>query len=276
MNSGALTIRLWGVRGSIPVSGEAFRIFGGNTIAFEVRCGERILLFDAGSGLPRAGRVLKAEGMERADLFFTHCHYDHIIGLPFFKPLYDPGAALTVWSGHLAGVMTTRDMVKSFMNAPWFPVGPGVCRAHLSYRDFVPGAVLDLGDGIIVRTHLLNHPGGAVGYRVEWAGRTVAIVTDTEHQDGSRDPAVMKLIEGADCFLYDAAYTDAEMDIFRGFGHSTWQEAIRLAKAAGARRVGLIHHADWREDAALAAIEAEAQAAFPEAFCGRDGQVIEL
>lgn len=276
MTAGTLTVRLWGVRGSIAVSGEAFRIFGGNTIAFEVRCGDRVLLFDAGSGLPLAGRALMAEGVDRADLFFTHCHYDHIVGLPFFKPLYDSRAALTVWSGHLAGVMTTREMVTAFMSAPWFPVGPGVCRARLTYADFTPGAVLDMGDGIVIRTERLNHPGGAVGYRVEWDGQAVAIVTDTEHRDGSRDPAVLRLIERADCFLYDAAYTDAEMDTFRGFGHSTWQEAVRLAEAGGARRVGLIHHADWREDAALAAIEAEAQAAFPGAFCGRDGQVIEI
>ena len=276
MTAGAFSIRLWGVRGSIAASGEAFRIFGGNTICFEVRCGDRVILFDAGSGLPRAGRALLAEGLEKADLFFTHCHYDHIIGLPFFKPLYHPASALTVWSGHLAGVMTTREMVTAFMSAPWFPVGPGVCRARLTYADFIPGDAIDLGDGITIRTAWLNHPGGAVGYRVEWQGRALAIVTDTEHRDGVRDPAVMGLIRGVECFLYDAAYTDDEMATFRGFGHSTWQEAVRLAQEAGAARVGLIHHADWREDKALAAIEAEAQAAFAGAFCGRDGQVIDL
>jgi phosphoribosyl 1,2-cyclic phosphodiesterase len=104
----------------------------------------------------------------------------------------------------------------------------------------------------------------------------VAVITDTEHVPGTLDPAVLQLIDGVDLFLYDATFLDSEMVAYKGYGHSTWQQALRLAQAAGAKRVGLIHHNTTRTDAALTDIERQAQAQFPGAFCGRDFQVIDL
>jgi phosphoribosyl 1,2-cyclic phosphodiesterase len=167
-------------------------------------------------------------------------------------------------------------MIDRFMQRPFFPVGPEVFRAKVAMHDFDPGAVLTPCDGVVIRTALLDHPGRAVGYRIEFAGRVVAMVFDTCHQIGELDPVVMDLIRDADLFLYDATFTDAEFPTFAHFGHSTWQQAVRLAQAAGAARVGLIHHATFRTDDELAQIEQEAQVQFPGAFCGRDTQVITL
>ncbi len=276
MTDPVFRIKLWGTRGSLPVAGSKFRKFGGNTICFEVRCGDEVLLFDAGSGLLPAGDALKSEGRSQFSLFFSHFHYDHVIGLPFFVPLYDRTASLRVWSGHTAGKMTTHEMFDAFMRPPFFPIGPDQCSANIDFRDFRAGDAIAPYDGITVRTTMLNHPGGAIGYRIEFAGRVVAIVTDTEHAPGKLDPGVLDLISDADLFLYDANFDDTEMERFRGFGHSSWQHAIRLAKAAGARRVGFIHHAIWRTDAELAAIGRKAAKQFPGAFCGRDYQVIDI
>lgn len=270
-----MSVRFWGTRGSIPVSGPQFSRYGGNTISVEIRCGDEVLIFDAGSGIPPAGLALKAEGVNQVDLFFSHCHYDHIIGLPYFKPLYNHECAVKIWSGHLAGTMTTREIVCEFMRPPWFPVDPKICRAHLAYGDFRAGDVLEPRRNVTVRTGKLNHPGGAIGYRVEWGGRSVAMITDTEHEPGTLDPEVLKLIENADLFIYDCCYTDEEMEIFKGFGHSTWQQAIRLARAANAKEIAFIHHAPWRTDAELEEIDRLAAAEFPHAFSAQDGQVLE-
>lgn len=273
-NAARVGVRFWGTRGSLPVSGGDFARFGGSTVSIEMRCGPNCLIFDAGSGIAPAGKALKEEGISKVHLFFTHCHYDHIIGFPFFAPLYDPATTVEIWSGHLAGRMTTGEMLAEFMRPPWFPVCPDVCPASLSFRDFAPGDTLGPVPDLRIATRSLNHPGGAVGYRVEWRGKAVAVVTDTEHRGDELDPAVLNLIRGADLFMYDASYLESEMERFRGFGHSTWERAVRLAVAAGARRAAMIHHAPWRTDAQLDRIDAEARARFPGAFVAADGQAI--
>ncbi len=276
MNRNVFRVRFWGVRGSLPVSGAAFQQYGGNTICIEMRCGDHRLLFDAGSGLMPAGQVLKAEGVSDFNLFFTHCHYDHIIGLPYFPALFDPHASVALWSGHMAGRMSTRQMIGEFMRPPWFPVEPDICRASIGCIDFRSGETLSPYPDVVVRTGSLNHPGGAIGYRVEWNGQAAAVITDTEHTPGILDPAVLNLIQDADLFIYDCTYTDEEMPRHVGYGHSSWQHAIRLAKAAGVKRVAFIHHSPLRTDAELDAIGKSAGQEFPGAFAARDGQVIDL
>lgn len=276
MSDRAVDVRIWGARGSLPVAGRSFATFGGNTICIEVRFDGRSLIFDAGSGLREAGIALWAEGRRDYDIFFTHSHYDHLMGLPFFRPLFRHDASVTFWSGHLAEGATTEAMLKDFMRRPFFPVGPEVFCARVETRDFRVGDRLAPHQGIVLRTAPLDHPGGATGYRVECGGKAVAMVFDTNHRPGQLDPNVIGLIRDADLFLYDATFTEAEFPAYCDFGHSTWQQGIRLAEAAGSRRVGFLHHATYRTDAELTAIEAEARALFPGAFCARDLQLVSL
>ncbi|MES2667216.1 MAG: MBL fold metallo-hydrolase [Pseudomonadota bacterium] len=276
MTAAPFQIRLWGVRGSLPVVGAAFRKYGGNTLCIEMRCGDHVLLFDAGSGLMPAGAALREEGQRDITLFFTHFHYDHVMGLPFFGPLWNCDARLKVWSGHMAGEMTTAQMLKEFMRPPFFPVGPDYCPAQIQTGDFRAGDVLTPYPGITIRTGLLNHPGKAMGYRVEFGGRSVALITDTEHEGDTLDPTILDLITGCDLFLYDATFEESELPRYLGFGHSTWQRGVALAQTAGVPQVGFIHHAKFRTDADLDRIEAEAKALHPGAFCGYDLQVINV
>lgn len=275
----ALQVRIWGARGSLPVSGAGFRIFGGNTICIEVRCGSRSLIFDAGSGLKEAGQALWAEGRRNLDLFFTHSHYDHLIGLPFFTPLFRTDAQVDLWSGDHGGqavVASTADMLQGFMRRPYFPVGPEVFSARITTHDFHTGDRLAPHPGIEVQTAPLNHPGGATGYRIEFGGKSVAMVFDTGHVPGTLDQTVIDLIRDVDLFLYDATFSDEEFPERLDYGHSTWQQGVRLAQASGARSVGFLHHATYRTDDDLLAIEAQAQQLFPGAFCARDLQEITL
>ena len=136
--------------------------------------------------------------------------------------------------------------------------------------------MIEIGDGVVIRTAALNHPGGAVAYRVEFAGRAACYVTDTEHVPGRPDAAILALIQGADVVIYDATYTDEEFDRFEGWGHSTWQEGMRLCAAAGAKQLVAFHHDPAHDDDALDAIAAEIARRHPGSLVAREGLVITL
>ena len=267
------SVRFWGVRGSIACSGPRTARYGGNTSSLEVRCGERLLLFDAGTGIRYLGRAMDDARLE-ADLYFTHTHFDHVCGLPFFKPLFQPQNRFRLWAGHLSGAMTLKRVLAEFMMSPLFPVPPEVFRSTLEYRDFNAGETLGSGD-VQIRTARLNHPDGATGYRVEFGGRSFCYVTDTEHVPGSPDRNVLGLIAGADLVVYDCMYTDDEYRRYVGWGHSTWQEGVRLCKQAGVKRLAVFHHDPEHDDDMLDGIAREVEKLMPGSVVAHEGLVLE-
>ena len=268
------TVRFWGVRGSIACSGPRTARYGGNTSSLEVRCGDELLLFDAGTGMRYLGKTLEDTRLD-ADLYFTHTHFDHICGLPFFRPLFDPQNHFRLWAGHLRGAMTLKRVLAEFMMSPLFPVPPEVFRSSVEYRDFNAGDTLTSLKGARVRTAALNHPDGATGYRVEYNGRSLCYVSDTEHVPGNLDRNVLGLIAGADLVIYDCMYTDDEYRRYVGWGHSTWQEGIRLCKEAGAKRMVVFHHDPDHDDDILDGIAREVERALPGSVVAHEGLVLE-
>ena len=274
MTSPAFSVRFWGVRGSIACSGPGTVRYGGNTSSLEVRCGERLLLFDAGTGIRYLGKALEGAALD-TDLFFTHTHFDHVCGLPFFRPFFEPKNRFRLWAGHLGEGLTLRRVLSEFMMSPLFPVPPEVFRARIEYRDFAAGETLRPASGIEVKSAPLNHPDGATGYRIEYAGRSLCYLTDTEHVPGAPDRKVLALMAGADLVIYDCMYTDEEYPRFAGWGHSTWQEAVRLCRAAGAKRLAVFHHDPDHDDDLLDAIGREVAAALPGSVVAREGLLLE-
>ena len=268
------TVRFWGVRGSIASPGPDTVRYGGNTPCVELRCGEALLVLDAGTGLRPLGEALARQGAVDLDLLLTHSHLDHICGLPFFAPAFDPNSCVRLWAGHLTPDHGLRSVLRGMMSAPLFPVPVEVFTADCSFRDFQGGETLALKPGVTVRTARLNHPDGAVGYRVEFAGRSVCYVTDTEHPATGRDPGVLALVRGADLLIYDSTYSDAEYPARVGWGHSTWQECVRLAEEAGVGRAVIFHHDPSRTDAQLDAIAVAAEAMRPGTLVAREGMVL--
>jgi phosphoribosyl 1,2-cyclic phosphodiesterase len=268
------TVRFWGVRGSIACAGPRTARYGGNTSSLEVRCGERLLLFDAGTGIRYLGKTLTGSRID-GDIYFTHTHFDHVCGLPFFGPLFQPQNKFRLWAGHLSGAMTIKRVLAEFMMSPLFPVPPEVFKSTLEYRDFKSGEALSPAGNVTVRTAPLNHPDGATGYRVEFDGRAICYVTDTEHVPGSLDRNVLGLIKNADLVIYDCMYTDEEYRRYVGWGHSTWQEGVRLCREAGAKRLAVFHHDPDHDDEMLDGIAREVQKLLPGSVVAHEGLVLE-
>ena len=273
-----LQVTFWGVRGTIPCPLASHMGFGGNTSCVEVRAGDSHIIFDAGTGLRLLGKRFQADEVKAATLLLSHTHLDHISGFPFFGPAFQPGFSFKVMAGHLNdGGTDIRSVLARQMERPLFPVPLQTMGCSISFEDFLPGDSFSLAGGVQVRTAALNHPDGATGYVVSYGGRRVAYITDTEHFAGRLDENILSLVEGVDLLIYDTTYTDAEYAASRaGWGHSTWQEGVKLAEAARVGRLVLFHHEPDHDDETMARIEADAAAVRPGTFAAREGATVVL
>jgi phosphoribosyl 1,2-cyclic phosphodiesterase len=259
--------RFWGVRGTIPVSTEVGSAVGGHTSCVEVDVGGVPVFLDAGSGLRLAGKELLARGGKHARIFLSHTHWDHLLGFPFFPQLFDGGAKVDIYAGHeSARGPGIRALLAGLLSPAYFPVGVDTFPAATTYHDLAPFAEFTLEEGARVKTAPLLHPGGATGYRIEHGGKSMAYVTDTEHEVGKHSEAILALIKGVDLFIYDATFTSTEYPRFKGWGHSTWEEGAALAELAGVKRYAIFHHEPDRSDVDLRAIEVEAKKRFAGSF----------
>jgi phosphoribosyl 1,2-cyclic phosphodiesterase len=268
------TVRFWGVRGSIACPGPDTVRYGGNTSCVEIRCGDRLMVFDGGTGLRLLGNELtRARQPAELDIFYSHTHFDHICGLPFFAPCYDADSRIRIWAGHLNG-LGIETVLNNLMIAPLFPIPMGIFTAKLDFMDFKAGKKLTPHRGIRLSTGRLNHPNGATGYRIEYAGKVVAYITDTEHRPSGLDRNILELVDHADLMIYDATYTDAEYPQHRDWGHSTWEEGVRLADAAAVRTLVIFHHDPGHDDAFMDRVAAEAAVARPGTIVAREGLIL--
>ncbi len=258
-----MRVKFWGTRGSIACPSPDHIRYGGNTSCIEIDLGERVLILDAGTGIRQLGAEFLKRGLNAAHILLTHTHWDHINGFPFFAPAYIPSGDYHVLAGHLRDQGGIQHVFARQMADPTFPVPLAAMQARPKFEDFQAGDALDIHAGVVVRTCPLNHPSGATAYRIEFDGRSVCYVTDTEHLPGKHDQNILSLIEGADLVIYDCTYTEEEFPAKIGWGHSTWNEGMYLCRQAGAKRLGIFHHDPSHDDAAMDRIAAEAQAVWP-------------
>lgn len=272
-----IAVTFWGTRGTLPTPGALFQKAGGNTNCIEVQCGEHTIILDAGTGIRQLGSQIATSGYrQKIHLLLTHAHYDHVEGLPFFAPFFEPERKIDVYCGELDGSSGTKDTVLNLMRRPYFPVGPEVFAADVSYNNVQTGQSFVIGGEVKVRTCPLNHPGGATAYRIDYKGSSFACVTDTEHTPGKHDDTIINLIDGVDLFVYDCSLLDSELSEFQGYGHSTHEEGIRLCQLAGAGGIMATHHMPFRTDSELDSIQKNLYGSHTRSGIAREGDEIVL
>ncbi|MCO4762140.1 MAG: MBL fold metallo-hydrolase [Myxococcales bacterium] len=255
MSDGRFYFRYWGVRGSIPAPGPDTSRYGGNTTCIEVDVGGHRFCIDGGTGVRLYGNNLLEELPVQVTFLMTHLHWDHVQGFPFFTPFLVPGNEFHIYSGHHNGG-NILGVLQQLMAQPAFPISMDAFQSELKFDFLEPGDVLTFGD-VTVRTTLLNHPGGVIGYRFEHGDKVFVHASDWEHpSDDELDADFVEFIRNADVLSVDATYTEkeylgAEGPARKGWGHATQEAAIRHADAAGVKRTILFHHEQARSDDAL-------------------------
>jgi len=244
-----------------------------------MQVGGKRLIFDAGTGLHVLGQSLLRQMPTEAHIFFTHSHWDHMQGFPFFTPGFVKGNNFRIYGAIAPDGSTIEQRLNDQMLHPNFPVPLQIMQANLSFCDITPGQPIQIND-VTVETAPLNHPGEAVGYRVNWRDGAAAYITDTEHFPDRLDENVLWLARNADILVYDSTYTDEEYNSPStpkiGWGHSTWQEAVKIAKAANVKTLVIFHHDPAHNDDFLDSVGEQAVLKFPGAIMAREGMKLQV
>lgn len=269
-----MKIKFYGVRGSIASAGESTRRYGGNTSCVAVEAGGEVIVFDAGTGIRNLGCDLGPSAV-RSHLFFSHLHWDHIQGFPFFTPAFIPGNEIHVHHVALDEDVGAEAVLRSQMQAPTFPVGMDIMRADLRFHAVGVGDAVSVGAARV--THMpVDHPNGCVAYRVQLGGRSLVYATDLEHPEAGFHPALAELCQDADWLIYDAMYTPEEYEgqhgfSRRGWGHSTFEAGARLAEVARVKNLCLFHHDPAHDDAFMDDLGARARRRFTHTIVAAEG-----
>ena len=245
-----MRIKCWGSRGSIPVSGNEFLKYGGNTSCIEIRTkNDEVIIIDAGSGIRNLGSSLIKEGKEEVNIVFTHYHWDHLLGFPFFKPVYFQGRSINLY-GRTFRDKSVAEMITLTMTPPYFPVKFEDVAANISSNE-ISGAPFVI-DSVTIEPVILSHPDKGFGYKFTEDGKSFVFITDNElahkHEGGLDFAGYAAFAKGADLLVHDAEYTEAEYEMTRTWGHTVYKDALRLALEAGVKSFGLYHHNQERSD----------------------------
>jgi phosphoribosyl 1,2-cyclic phosphodiesterase len=278
-----MKIKFYGTRGSIPVCDPGFQQFGGNTSCIQITFTDtnRIAIIDAGTGLRNLGKDLRVIGHKQDQIViaFTHFHWDHIQGFPFFAPAYELGQKITILTlGEEQTVVNLREVFEIPMQSQYFPVQLDRMGATFDFVQIANASehftgVNNVQTKITSLKH--NHPGGAYSFRIERNGEVLVTCVDVEHGE-ELDMRLVELAKGADLLIHDAQYTAEELLNRRGWGHSSYDQAMQVAELAGVKRLALTHHDPDHDDEFLLRIEKLCQGRFPNCVLAREGMEIAI
>jgi phosphoribosyl 1,2-cyclic phosphodiesterase len=272
-----MEVRFWGVRGSVAASGAQVARIGGNTSCVEVVSGDHRIILDAGTGIRALGdAMLATRTPQKATLLFSHLHWDHVQGFPFFAPAYVPSTELTLYGPGVAGESDLRSVLAKQMEPPNFPVTLSAMRSKMTFTRAVAGSPLNLGP-FVVRPFLLPHPQGCMGYRIDADGKSFVYMTDVELSLDNLSREVLDVITGADALCLDGQYTPDEYAgvngvCKKGWGHSTMIDAAKIAFAANVGRLFLFHHDPAHNDDTVENMAEEARSYFASSEPAREGK----
>lgn len=269
-----MEIKFYGTRGSIPVCDVGFHEFGGNTTCLKITFESgRIAILDAGSGIRNLGKDLIQSNHEQFDnilIAFTHFHWDHIQGFPFFAPAFDPRRHFTITAlGKNREIHNLKEIFDNQMEWVYFPVSLDNMGAKFTFH--CPELETYYVNGAKITAKLHDHPGQAYSYRIEENGKSLVFATDVEHK-GCIDERIVEIAKNADILIHDAQYTHKELQDREGWGHSSWEQAVEVAQRANVKKLILTHHDPEHDDNFLKQLEKEVQQAFPNSSLARERQ----
>jgi phosphoribosyl 1,2-cyclic phosphodiesterase len=258
-----MKIRFWGTRGSIAVPGKDTNVYGGNTTCLELtlQSGRKVII-DAGTGIRALGEKL-ISGDEHVDihLLMTHIHWDHILGFPFFAPLFDPSTRIRI-DGYPTCMKGLRSTFDSKMGDGFFPIKFDEIKAEVKYLDHLNQGELEI-DGTVIKSVPLQHPQGGFGFRFREGRKTLVFITDNELREdaveGGQIDGYAEFSENADLLIHDCQYTPQEINSREGWGHSDYQSVVDLAHRAKVKKLVLFHHDPSRRDPEVTAIKSQCE-----------------
>lgn len=275
-----MKIRFYGTRGSIPICEPQYQEFGGNTTCVLVEVSGNIGILDAGTGIRNLGKELVTDqhlGIDRpVFIAFSHFHWDHIQGLPFFLPAYDAKRHFIISAiGRERYGKDLKSIFQMQMQRDYFPVPLDGMGAAIDFHQTDEDSLVF--ENVTAKALKHNHPGDAYSYRIEGKrdGKVLVFCTDIEHGD-EVDPNIVELAKDADLLIHEAQYTPDELPKHKGWGHSSWEQAVEVAKRASVKKLAITHHDPDHDDAFLRNVEKQVQAQFPNAVLAREKMEIEI
>ena len=274
-----MRVHFWGVRGTIPVPGPDTIRVGGNTACVAVHTSDQnLIIIDAGSGIRWLGQdlVRSHRGRIVGTILISHTHWDHIQGFPYFAPAFERENRFVIVGQKRVGQRLEEILARQIIE-PYLPFDYKTLPADLHVKEVHDGERLVVGDETVVWVAELNHPGGCLGFRIENKGHVLTYCSDTMHEDGTVEPAILELARGADLLIHDSFFSVDERQEFSGWGHSSWLEATRAAQAADVEWLALFHFSpDATDDYLENNMLVRARDIFPNTILAREGKTLEL
>jgi len=274
-----MKIKFYGVRGSLPVCGREFERYGGNTTCIRLfrEKTNRIAIFDAGTGIRNLGKEIINNGISQSviNILFSHFHWDHIQGLPFFAPAYNKNQKIGILAmGRKGKIKNLKAIFSMPMQKEYFPIGLDTMGAQF---EFLTAGDKESFYGASVTAIPQHHMymGGSYGFKIEDEGLSIVVCTDVEHINGI-DENIVNLAKDADLLIHDGQYTADEYKKFKGWGHSTWEQAVEVAIRANAKKLIITHHDPDHNDDFLDSMEEECQKLFPDSLFAKEGMEVSV
>lgn len=267
------SVTLWGVHGSVPKPGFWTSEYGCSTSCYEVTCGSRTVIFDAGSGLVALGQKLLEDETTEIDIALTHFHVDHVMGLPFFAPMFEKNVRIRILSDTKVLACSAEEMMGRLFAQPFVPMGMDAIKADLVFQDLSEAPVHTIGDATIDSLEL-SHPGGNTALRIRHKDKSVVYTGDFSHVDTEQMSSLKAWLDSCDLGIVETTFTPQNYDPTKCFGHTHWRAAGQIAN--GAKSWLGVHHHHLADDETLNLVDQELRAVFPNGRLGKDGQTIWL
>ena len=275
-----MKVKFYGVRGSLPVCGREFERYGGNTTCIRIHRekAKRIAIMDAGTGIRALGKELVKNDISQniINIVFSHFHWDHIQGFPFFAPAYNPHQRIGILAmGRQGKIHDLKGIFSKQMQEEYFPIQMDRMGAKFEFYEYGDQETI-YGANLKAVAQYHQYPGGSYGFRIEDEGVSLVICTDLEHINGI-DASIVNFAKDADLLIHDGQYTSEEYKgIFHGWGHSTWEQAARVAMLANVKRLIVTHHDPDHNDDFLDSLEKQCQNVFPNSLFAKEGMEVQV